>query len=214
MDKAAAKLISRIIMNNKNSKTINNKAARLIIIISFLFCGNLFAQHKPALKSKTQYKLYTNNKYHFSFEIPSGWKITASGDGMDYDCMAISKIEKEVYQYYDGYVFGLQVGRMNLDSALNGLINKGSDGEYYYNPPFEDTKKVDKVNGPGFTGLKEIHSCRADLKSKDGHTDSTVVDGCEQIYLSNGKITLTIITNGIELDDDDYDRLIKTLHFF
>lgn len=169
------------------------------------------AQNKKAAQHKSAYKVYTNTRYHFSFEIPVGWKITGNGDGIDFTCKPVTKAEKKYYAGY-GEVFEFQVKRTNLDTAIDGAFRHGSDGAYYYNPPLSAEKKVDQVEGTGFTGLHEIHSCRVSL-DKRVPEETTVVDGCEQLYLSNGKITIVFTTSGIALEEEDYARLVQTLRF-
>jgi hypothetical protein len=184
----------------------------LLIIACILFAFSVAdAQQKNTVQAKTVYQVYTNTRYHFSFEIPVGWKITGNGDGMDYTCKPVTKTEKVYYADY-GEVFEFQVKPMNLDSAIGGAFRHGSDGAYYYNPPMSAEKKVDRVKGKGFTGLHEIHSCRASL-DKRMPEETTVVDGCEQLYLSNEKITIVLTTSGIALEEEDYARLIQTLKF-
>ena len=167
----------------------------LLIGISMFCAAN--AQIKKVITPKSAYKVYKNIRYHFSFEIPAGWKITSSGDGMDYTCYPVSRMQKEQYENY-GYVFSLQVVPLNLDSAATTLFWHGNDGEYYYDPPMASAKKADRIKGSGFTGLHEIHSCRVSL-DRDDPQQTTFVDGCELIYFSNGKITLRFITSGIAL---------------
>ena len=188
------------------------KLLGLLIIFSIVSCLPGIAQSKKATQNHPGYKTYTNNRYHFSFEIPVEWKITSNGDGIDYTCSPITRSEKERFKDY-GYVFQIQVKPMNLDSAAS-MYFRADSGEYYYSPPMGSEKKVERINGNGFTGLHEIHSCRISTKEENGQIDSTVVDGCEQLFLSNGKITLVLDTYGLELEDEDYNRLIKTLRFF
>jgi hypothetical protein len=107
------------------------KLIYLLIGISIGYGAN--AQHKKAAAHKSAYKLYKNTRYHFSFEIPAGWKITSNGDGMDYTCYPVSKIEKAQYENY-GYVFSLAVISVNLDSAAASIFRRGDDGEFYYEP--------------------------------------------------------------------------------
>lgn len=188
------------------------KRTLLLIIGCILFTISVAdAQRKNTVQAKTAYKVYTNTRYHFSFEIPVAWKISSNGDGMDYTCKPITKTEKAYYAGY-GEVFEFQVRPMNLDSAIGGAFRHGSDGAYYYKPPMSAEKKVDRVKEKGFIGLHEIHSCRASL-DKRAPEETTVVDGCEQLYLSNGKITIVLTTSGIALAEEDYNRLIQTLRF-
>jgi hypothetical protein len=183
----------------------------LAIAIILFFYAIAAAQYKKVAQSKTAYRVYTNTCYHFSFEIPVGWKITGNGDGMDYTCNPVTKAEKAYYAGY-GEVFEFQVKPMGLDSATGGAFRHGSDGAYYYNPPMSAEIKVDRVNGKDFTGLHEIHSCRVSLDKREPE-QTTVVDGCEQLYLSNGKITIVLTTAGVALEEADYKRLIQTLRF-
>lgn len=184
----------------------------LLLLASLLFSSAIAdAQHRSSVLPKTAYKVYTNTRWHFSFEIPAGWRISGNGDGMDYTCKPVTKAEKAYYADY-GAVFDLQVKPMNLDSAVGGAFRKDSDGVYYYNPPMSAEKKVDRVNGKRFTGLHEIHSCRVSL-DKRMPAETTVVDGCEQLYLSNGKITIVLTTGGVALEEEDYNRLTQTLRF-
>ena len=187
------------------------KLLGLLIIFSIVSCLPGIAQSKKAIQNHPGYKTYTNNRYHFSFEIPVEWKITSNGDGTDYTCSPITRSKKERFKDY-GYVFQIQVKPMTLDSAAS-LYFRADSGEYYYSPPMGSEKKVDRIKGKGFTGLHEIHSCRISTREENGQIDSTVVDGCEQIFLSNGKITLVLDTYGLELEDEDYNRLIQTLRF-
>jgi hypothetical protein len=112
-------------------------------------------QHRSSALPKTAYKVYTNTRWHFSFEIPVAWKITSNGDGMDYTCSPATKAEKVYYADY-GRVFDFQVKPMNLDSAVSGAFRKDSYGVYYYNPPMSAAKKVDRVKGKGLRGYTKF----------------------------------------------------------
>ncbi|UOE50830.1 hypothetical protein MTO98_07040 [Mucilaginibacter sp. SMC90] len=174
------------------------------LLLLILFSGALSISAQPGKN------IYRNNRWHFSFEIAPEWKVNAAGDGFNYTCVPVTKPAKAAYEGYD-YVFLLEVKEMGLDSAASIFHKDGA--EYFYSPPMGEDKKVDRVKGAGFVALHEVHSCRVSLDKKVPQ-ETTVVDGCEQLYLSNGKITLVLTTGGIALDEADYKRILSTLHFF
>jgi len=192
------------------------KYVLLTALIAVFFCGYSFAQKKPSkgMVAKLGYKLYTNQQYHFQFEIPAEYKMAPSGDGEDYNLEAVTKADKKRFEDYNGIVFSLKVKKQSLESSLEGDFTKGTGGDYYFKGVLNDSlKKATKIVGIGFTGLKKVISCRVSSTESNGQTDSMVMDGCETIYISNGKITLCIGTNGLAIEDEDYDRIIKTLKF-
>ena len=196
------------------------RCALLILLIAALFCGCTYAQKKSAkpagakVVTKAGYKLYVNKVYHFQFEIPAEYKMVATGDGEDYNLEAITKADKKRFEDYDGIVFSLKVQKQSLEASVESDFEKGSDGEYYFRGVFNDSlKKATKITQAGFTGLKKVISCRVTSKERNGHTDSTVMEGCETVYLSNGKLTLCLRTDGIAIEDDDLNTIIQTLKF-
>ncbi|MGY4385196.1 hypothetical protein ACVWYN_002232 [Pedobacter sp. UYP24] len=178
------------------------------VFVFLLFCGYGFAQ------SAYRFKLYKNQHDHFSFEIPIEWKIVDSGNGDDYNCIPLKKADKETYKDYNGIVFNLRVIRTALAPAIESEFHQDNMGNYFFNAPLEGITKAEKIKRKVFTGVKRISPCRVSSKEANGQVDSTLVDGCETIYLSNGRITLCFTTDGIALDDEVYDKLIKTLRFF
>jgi len=203
-------------MKNHYKLSRLTKSILLTTLIALLFCGCSFAQKKQtkSTKARSLYKLYTDPQHRFQIEIPARYNMKSNGNGRDYSLMAVTKEDKEIFSAYQGIVFDLTVEKQSLELATEEYFQRGNDDQYYFQGPFSDSlMKATKIVGPGFTGLKRINSCRVD-SSDPNDKDSTIVDGCEMIFFSNGKATIELTTYGIQIEDEDYDKLIKTLKFF
>lgn len=109
----------------------------------------------------------------------------------------------------------MQVFTNPLDSTLSLQdYEKHSDGEYYIHTRLDDSIKANKIKGIGWKGLQDTHVCRGESKfESNGDVISEILDGCENIYFSNGKITVKIYTDGYALDDKLYQGILKSFHF-
>lgn len=158
---------------------------------------------------------YTNQTYHFSFSIPSYIKIRPSSDRSYYNFIAGTPFSKRKYRQAKGYVFTMQVFTTPLDSTLSLQdYEKHSDGDYYIHTRLDDSLKTKKIKGIGWTGLHDTHVCRGGSKfESNGDVTSEILDGCENIYFSNGRITVKIYTDGYKLDDQLYNQILKSFRF-
>lgn len=205
-------------MKHQNRIFTLRKITLATALSTLLFCGCSYAQQSPpktikvargVTVSRSSYKLYVNKQQNFQFEINAAYKLVPSGDGENYTIEAVTKADKEIYEDYNNIVYSLKVQKQSLEESIEGDFEKGNDGEYYFKGVLSDSlKKATKITGNGFTGLKKVISCRV-----NSGQDSTVVDGCETVYLSNGKLTLSFTTSGIAIDDEDLDKIIKSLKF-
>jgi hypothetical protein len=186
---------------------------KILIAIIFIYCNTLvYAQVNSHIVRNNTYK---NKKYGFSFLIPGYLKIATGGDESYYKCIAITPIEKKKHAVNRGAVFIMEVSTTPLDSTLSvENYEKHADGEYYINTPLNDSVKANKIKGVGWTGLQETHVCRGGTTTQsNGDVTSEILDGCENVYLSNGKITIKIYTDGKKLDDKLYAGILKSLRF-
>jgi len=185
----------------------------LATIITLFFC-NAVAPAKTSNRN-SRVSTYFDKKYGFSFSIPSYLKITPSSGESYYNCKAITPLAKKKYAAAKGYVFTMKVNKLTLDSTL--LLDnyyKLPNGDYYINTPLNDSVKANKISGNGWTGLQEVHVCRGKSTVQgNGDVISEILDGCENIYLSNGRITIQIYTDGMKLDDKLFNRILKSLRF-
>jgi hypothetical protein len=191
----------------------STKFILLATIMALFFCGCSFAQKKQVKSTTTKslYKLYTDQQYHFQFDIPAQFKMTSSGDGENYNLEAITKVDKKIFADYNGIVFSLRVKKQPLEVSIENDFEKGPDGAYYIKGTgFDSLSKATVITGNGFKGLKRVISCRVN----PGKDDSMMMDGCEVVYLSNGILTLLFETDGIAIEDQDLEQITKSLNFF
>ncbi len=191
----------------------STKLILLATIIALFFC-NAAALAKTSNRN-SRVCTYTNKKYGFLFSIPSYLRITPSSDESYYNCKAVTPVTRKKYAATKGTVFIMEVNKLTLDSTLSqDNYYKPPNGDYYINTPLNDSVKANKISGIGWTGLQEIHVCRGGTTTQsNGDITSEILDGCENIYLSNGKITIKIYTDGMKLDDKLYRGILKSLRF-
>jgi len=185
----------------------------LTTIIALFFC-NAVALDKTSNRN-SQVSTYFDKKYGFSFSIPAYLRITTGSDESYYHCKAVTPAARKKYAATKGYVFIMEVNTLTLDSTLyQDNYYKLPNGEYYINTPLNDSVKANKIKGVGWTGLQETHVCRGGTTTQsNGDITSEILDGCENVYLSNGKITIKIYTDGMKLDDKLYNGILKSLRF-
>jgi hypothetical protein len=205
-------------MKNRYKLAHLAKYALLTTLTALFFCSCSFAQKKQvnATVAKSPYKLYIDPQHRYQFEIPAQYNMKSYGNGNDYSLMAVTKADKKIFAFCQGIVIDLTIEEKTLELATEGegTFKRGADGEYYFKSPFSDSLfKATKIVGPGFIGLKRIIPCRVG-SSDPNDKDTTIADGCETVFFSNGKVTIILTTSGIEIDDEDYERMIKTLKFF
>jgi hypothetical protein len=186
---------------------------KILTAIIFICCNTLV--YAQGTRNITPTYTYQNKKYNFSFSIPANLKMTSSSDESFYNCVARTLASKRKYKQNKGYVFTMEVHTTPLDSTLSVEgYEKYSDGEYYINTPLNDSVRANKIKGNGWTGLQETHVCRGKSTVQgNGDVISEILDGCENIYLSNGKITIKIYTDGIKMDDKLVNGILKSLRF-
>ncbi|WP_158991095.1 hypothetical protein [Mucilaginibacter sp. L196] len=191
----------------------STKFILLATIIALFFCNAVALANTSNRNSRVN--TYFDKKYGFSFSIPAYLKITPSSDESYYNCKAVTPDARKKYAANKGYIFTMEISKLTLDSTLSIYgYDKRANGDYYFNTPTDDSLKANKISGNGWTGLQEVHVCRGEsIVKSNGDVISELLDGCENIYLSNGKITIKIYTDGVKLDDKLYSGILKSLRF-
>lgn len=158
------------------------------------------------------FKKYINSVHHFSFLIPENWDIRYNAINDSWICTPLSPEEKAVYaRCYQGIVFKMGFYFSGIDEALLNLggpyVKMG--GSYYTSGRFK--VKAKDIKGPGWMGIYYNNACGINCNGKDFHTSA---GECEDIYFSNGKITVLLETNGRALDKPILNMLTKSIHFY
>lgn len=201
-------------MKDRYRLYLSTKFILLATIMALFFYGCSFAQKKQvkSITNKSLYKLYVDPQHRFQFYIPSKYNMKSNGNGSDYSLMTVTKADKQLYTDSKGIVLDLSISKQPMEQLIDPYFQRGKDDEYYFTGPFSDSlMRATKITGKGFTGLKRVNSCRTNA---DKTGQSTIVDGCEKIFLSNRKSTLSLTTYGIEIDKDDLEQITKSLKFF
>lgn len=181
-----------------------NRLSILLLIVFLSRQGILNAQ-------SPQFKKYTNQEYHFSFDIPNYWTIIYSKDQGGLICVPLTTQEKKKYKdCYEGIVFRMELFRTNLDSTLTaeGRYTKNGD-TYYTQDRSSDSVKAKNIKGGNWKGIYHDNACG--ITCNDGF--HAVGGQCEFIYFSNGRVTVCIDTNGLELDDTILKKLLDSFRF-
>jgi hypothetical protein len=160
----------------------------------------------------TQFKKYTNQEYHFSFDIPSYWAIRYSKDQGGLICVPLTEQEKEKYKNcFEGIVFRMELFKTNLDSTLTSEGGYTKIGDTYYTQDRSpDSVKAKNIKGSNWKGIYHDNVCG--ITCNDGF--HAVRGQCEFIYFSNGRVTVCIDTNGLELDDAVLKKLLDSFRFY
>src|SRR6185312_16457810 len=172
------------------------------LLFVLLFCLSAFF---TAFGQKSHFKKYTNSVHHFYFLIPENWDIRYNAIDDSWVCTPLSPEEKAAYNHcYEGIVFKMEFYFSGLDEAL---LNLGgpyakAGGSYYSS---NRSKKARNIEGRGWAGFYYTNACAINCNGKD----FPVAGECQDIYFSNGKITVLLETTGRALDKSILDMLVK-----
>jgi hypothetical protein len=125
----------------------------------------------------------------------------------------LTKTEKEEYkECFEGIVFRMELFETNLNSTLlsEGLYTKRGN-TYSTRDRTGDSLEAKNIKGTTWKGIYHNNVCEIicdsnDVRALGGH--------CEFIYISNGRITVCINTNGREFDDAVLKRLLDSFRFY
>jgi hypothetical protein len=182
---------------------------RRLRYLLLIFCASTFFN---AFGQKNHFKKYTNSVHHFYFLIPENWDIKYNAIDDSWVCTPLSPEEKAAYaRCYGGIVFKMDFYFSGLDEAL---LNIGGPytkvgGSYYTSGRYK--VKAKNIKGPGWGGIYYNNACGINCSGKDFNA---ATGECEDIYFSNGKITVLLETNGRSIDKSVLDMLVKSIHFY
>ena len=191
-----------------------------IFVINFLIF--VFSINNISAQSRKYYK-FENKELGISFNCPTTWIFipdTVNGDESKYvvknkvkSGQFISKdtIESKVYEdCYHGIIFYIDAMNKSLDSTLlsDGFYIK-KDGKYYGTFSYMSDRLVDtrEIKGNNWIGIHHCNACRIQCKEDNV---SPIVEGCEFIYFSNNRKTISISTTWKALDEDVLKIIISS----
>jgi len=184
---------------------------KYVRLLLFVFCALSFL---TSFGKTIHFKKYENPAYRFYFFMPATWKIMYNRLQDEWVCMPLDHEERAMYNHcYEGIVFRMEYYYSGLDAALMGRAGsyeKVGDS-YYFSAGLNDKLKVKNLQGHGWTGIYHNGVCGISCEGTGFHA---AAGECENIYFSNGKITVSIETNGRAFDKSVLDMLLKSIHFY
>jgi hypothetical protein len=181
------------------------KLLLLLIIIFFLAPALLYGQ-------SFQFATYKNEKYKFTFSIPTCWTIKYSNEQDGYICLPTTKKEKGLYKdCFEGIVFRMDFFNYGLDSTLSEQGYSKIGDTFYTTDRVNDSVKTIKINGNTWKGIYHDNVCGISCSDNGFHA---AAGQCEFLYFSNSKTTICINTNGRQFDDIILKQLIKSFKFY
>ena len=158
------------------------------------------------------YKKYTNNTYHVSFDVPDFWTIKYSKAQFGFVCVPVTKAQIKMYKdCFEGIVFRLDFYKSPLDSVLlnNGNYTKAGD-IYFTSDRFNDSIKTQPIKGATWKGIYHNNVCGINCKSNGEHA---AAGQCQFFYFSNDTTTVCINTNGKEMTEKVYKKILGSFQF-
>lgn len=177
-----------------------------------LFLAVLLYKSSTVDGQEVTYKKYTNNSYHTSFDIPDYWTIKYSKAQFGFICVPVTTAQIKVYKdCFEGIVFRLDFYNSSLDSVLlkDGIYYK-SGSRYYTSDRFNDSIKTKNITGITWKGIYHNNVCGITCKSNGTHA---AAGQCQFFYFSNGTTTVCINTNGKEMDEKVYRKILSSFQF-